>query len=409
MQLPHLNPLSYPVYVMSKPAGAACNLRCDYCYYLEKASRRDASTGRAASQVMSDAVLEDFIKQYIAMQTTDTVMFTWHGGEPMLRGLDFYKRVVALQQRYADGRHIDNALQTNGTLLTPEWCRFLRDEQWLVGISIDGPEDLHNAYRKGPHSGSWQLVMRGISLLRQYDVEWNAMATVNHLTADSPEAFYRFFRDELQCRFLQFTPVVERRDRNGRLATVQGGGDIAPWSVTPEQWGRFLCAVFDQWVWRDVGEVFVQIFDATLAGWMGVVPGVCTLAEKCGHAAVIEADGTVYSCDHFVFPEYRLGHVSEGLMRLLYSEAQQRFGRNKHDALPQQCRQCQWLFACHGECPRLRFSTTADGEPGLNYLCEGYRRYFEHVAAAMDFMRQELLNNRPPSGVMQWLAGPRQW
>lgn len=407
---------------MAKPAGASCNLRCDYCYYLEK-------SGMGQCKPMSDAVLEDFIRQYIDMQTTDSVLFTWHGGEPMLRGLDFYKRVVKLQRQYANGHHIDNALQTNGTLLNEEWCRFLHDEQWLVGISIDGPEELHDAYRHTREGNpTWQKVMHGIRLLRQFDVEWNAMATVNRATAERPQAFYRFFRDELRCRYLQFTPVVERL-RNGskntsgslecidnserstfmkpNLAAVGDEGLLTPWSVTPQLWGNFICTVFDEWVRRDVGHVFVQLFDATLAGWMGVEPGVCTMADRCGHAAVIEADGSVYSCDHFVFPDYKLGNVSDGLMNLLYSQQQQQFGRAKRELLPRQCRQCKWLFACHGECPRLRFIHTADGEKGLNYLCEGYRRYFEHVAPAMDFMRTELLNNRPPANVMAWLAGPR--
>lgn len=409
---PYLNPFSHPVYVMAKPAGASCNLRCDYCYYLEKGQAGHHSQ-------MSDTVLSDFIKQYIEMQTTDSVLFTWHGGEPMLRGLDFYRRVVKLQRQFAGGRHIDNALQTNGTLLNEEWCRFLHDEHWLVGISIDGPEDMHDAFRHSQDKGpTWHKVMRGIALLRQFDVDWNAMATVNSITADRPQAFYRFFRDELHCEFLQFTPVVERLRtasdcltegirQSPHLATVTDEGTLTPWSVTPQQWGNFVCTVFDEWVRHDVGRVFVQLFDATLAGWMGVEPGVCTMADRCGHAAVIEADGSVYSCDHFVFPDYRLGTLSDGLMNLLYSEKQQQFGRAKRAQLPRQCRQCQWLFACHGECPRLRFAHTDDGESGLNYLCEGYRRYFSHVAPAMDYMRNELLNNRPPANVMGWLAGLR--
>lgn len=409
---PYLNPFSHPVYVMAKPAGASCNLRCDYCYYLEKGQAGHHSQ-------MSDTVLSDFIKQYIEMQTTDSVLFTWHGGEPMLRGLEFYRRVVKLQRQFAGGRHIDNALQTNGTLLNEEWCRFLHDEHWLVGISIDGPEDMHDAFRHSQSRGpTWHKVMRGIDLLRQFDVDWNAMATVNSITAHRPQVFYHFFREELHCEFLQFTPVVERLRtasdsltegirQSPHLATVTDEGTLTPWSVTPQQWGNFVCTVFDEWVRRDVGRVFVQLFDATLAGWMGVEPGVCTMADRCGHAAVIEADGSVYSCDHFVFPDYRLGTLKDGLMNLLYSEKQQQFGRAKRAQLPRQCRQCQWLFACHGECPRLRFAHTDDGDSGLNYLCEGYRRYFSHVAPAMDYMRNELLNNRPPANVMGWLAGLR--
>ena len=374
-----LSPFSRPIYVMTKPVGSACNLRCRYCYYLDK-----------PRQVMSDELLEEFIRQYIELQTSDSVLFTWHGGEPTLRGLDFYRRVVRLQRQYAGGRHIDNALQTNGTLLDDDWCRFLRDEGWLVGISIDGPEHLHDAYRRDAAGAPTHAqVMRGIAKLKQFDVEWNAMATVNQATALEPEAFYHFFK-EIGCRYLQFTPVVERED-----------GAVAPYSVTPEAWGTFLCTLFDEWVRNDVGEVFVQIFDATLAGWMGVEPGVCTLARTCGHAAAIEADGSVYACDHFVFPDYRLGNIRETpLLSLLQSERQQAFGASKRDGLSRRCRQCQWLFACHGECLRNRFVTGADGDEHQNYLCDGYRRYFAYVAPAMDFMRGELLAQRPPSNIM---------
>ena len=386
-----LSPFSRPVYVMAKPAGSACNLRCRYCYYLEKAAGQ-----------MSNATLEKFIQQYIEAQTADCVLFTWHGGEPTLRGLEFYRRVVTLQKRYARGRAIDNSLQTNGMYIDEEWARFLRDENWLVGISIDGPEDMHNAYRvDSAGHPTWKQVMSAINLLDRYDVEWNAMATVNHVTAARPQAFYHFFRD-IGCHYLQFTPVVERRRDTSALAAVDEAGVVTPESVRPDEWGNFLCTVFDEWVRRDVGNVFVQLFDATLAGWMGVEPGVCSMAPTCGHAAVIDATGDVYSCDHFVFPQYRLGNIlgAESLTSMLYSERQQAFGRAKRDALPKQCRSCQWLPVCNGECPRLRFAVSNDGEPGLNYLCKGYRRYFEHIAPAMDFMRNELLHERPPANIM---------
>ena len=384
-----LSPFSRPVYVMAKPAGSACNLRCRYCYYLEKAAGQ-----------MSNATLEKFIQQYIEAQTADCVLFTWHGGEPTLRGLEFYRRVVTLQKRYARGRAIDNSLQTNGMYIDEEWARFLRDENWLVGISIDGPEDMHNAYRvDAAGHPTWKQVMSAINLLDRYDVEWNAMATVNHVTAARPQAFYHFFRD-IGCHYLQFTPVVERRRDTSALAAVDEAGVVTPESVRPDEWGNFLCTVFDEWVRRDVGNVFVQLFDATLAGWMGVEPGVCSMAPTCGHAAVIDATGDVYSCDHFVFPQYRLGNIlgAESLTSMLYSERQQALA--KRDALPKQCRSCQWLPVCNGECPRLRFAVSNDGEPGLNYLCKGYRRYFEHIAPAMDFMRNELLHERPPANIM---------
>ena len=359
---------------------------------------------------MSDATLERYIREYIQAQTSPEVCFTWHGGEPLLRPLEFYRKAMRLQALYADGRQITNCLQTNGLLLTPDWCRFLHDEGWLVGLSIDGTQAMHDAYRLSRNgSPSWEKVMRAVELLDRYHVEWNAMATVHQGNADRPLEFYTFFRNTLGCRFLQFTPVVER-ERVGvsdgpRLAQV---GDeecrLAPYSVLPHQWGNFLCTVFDEWVRHDVGYTFVQLFDATLAGWMGVQPGVCTYAEECGHAAVMEYNGDVYSCDHFVFPRHRLGNIhTHTLPQMLYGPQQTAFSRLKRDALPRQCRQCPWLKACHGECPRLRFLRTADGEPGLNFLCTGYQRYFSHVAPYMDFMAQALRNDQPASIIMQAL------
>ena len=400
-------PFSRPLYVMAKPAGSHCNLACRYCYYLEKG----AYYGHASGQhFMSDATLERYIREYIQAQTSPEVCFTWHGGEPLLRPLEFYRKAMRLQALYADGRQITNCLQTNGLLLTPDWCRFLHDEGWLVGLSIDGTQAMHDAYRLSRNgSPSWEKVMRVVELLDRYHVEWNAMATVHQGNADHPLEFYAFFRNTLGCRFLQFTPVVER-ERVGvsdgpRLAQV---GDeecrLAPYSVLPHQWGNFLCTVFDEWVRHDVGYTFVQLFDATLAGWMGVQPGVCTYAEECGHAAVMEYNGDVYSCDHFVFPRHRLGNIhTHTLPQMLYGPQQTAFSRLKRDALPRQCRQCPWLKACHGECPRLRFLRTADGEPGLNFLCTGYQRYFSHVAPYMDFMAQALRNDQPASIIMQAL------
>ena len=359
---------------MLKPVGSCCNLNCSYCYYLDK--------GRLYpnQEPLSEELLETFIQQYIEAQTMPEVLFIWHGGEPLLRPLSFYRRALELQQRYACGRHIDNCLQTNGTLLTDEWCEFLRANLFLVGISIDGPQQFHDAYR----CHSFEKVMNGIRLLQKYQVEWNAMATVNHLNADHPEDFYRFFKT-IGCQYLQFTPVVERDDT----------------SVNPEQWGRFLCGVYDEWAKEDVGQVFVQIFDATLANWAGEPPGICSMAPYCGRAAVMEANGDVYSCDHFVFPQYRLGNIQQkSLTQMLYGERQQQFGRDKSASLPRQCRECRFLFACHGECPKNRFMKDKYGEPGLNYLCDGYRQFFAHVASDMDFMKAELDAGRSPANLM---------
>ena len=391
-----------PRYVMAKPAGARCDMACTYCYYSGKSDSEDGS-GRA---VMTDDTLETFVRQYIQAQPVPRVCFTWHGGEPLLRGLPFYRRVVELQHRYADGAEVSNSMQTNGLLLTPEWCRFLHDEGWLVGLSIDGPREVHDAHRRDVGGRpTWDRVVRAARMLDEYGVEWNAMAAVNSLSAASPTAFYRFFRDELRCRYLQLSPVVERyagRDGCRRLASPdEADAVLAPYSVGAEEWGRFLCGVFDEWVKSDVGRVFVETFDATLACWMGVAPGICVYGRECGHAAVMEADGSVYSCDHYVFPSYRLGNVhSRSLRSLLDDERQRSFAWAKWGRLPRQCRECEWLFACNGECPRLRFCTTAQGEPGLNFLCEGYRHYFRHVSPAMDFMKKELLAGRPASNVM---------
>lgn len=391
-----INPFSHPIYVMPKPVGSACNLACEYCYYLEKKGYYPD----ARKQLMSEATLEEYIKQYIEAQTVPEVMFTWHGGEATMRPVEFYRKAMELQKKYAGGRRIENCLQTNGTLLTDEWCIFLKENNWLVGISIDGPEEFHNEYRRtSGGKATYMNVMRGIKMLQRHGVEWNALAVVNDYNADYPVEFYRFFKD-MGCRFIQFTPVVERIASNNMLADVATAGEMASFSVTPEQWGKFLIGVFDEWVKEDVGKIFVQIFDATLANWVGEQPGVCTLAKHCGHAAAMEWNGDVYSCDHFVFPAYKLGNIHEKhLIEMMSSEQQQRFGAIKQGALPGQCRQCRWLFACNGECPRNRFAVTAAGEPGLNYLCEGYRMYFNHVAPYMDFMAKELQAGRPPANV----------
>lgn len=400
---PTYAPFAHPLYVMPKPAGPMCNLACEYCYYLEKNQLYSESPQR----VMSDELLEKFIKEYIQAQTLPSVLFTWHGGEALMRPLSFYKRAVELQRRYAGGRTIDNCIQTNGTLLTDEWCQFFRENNWLVGISIDGPQEFHDEYRRNRQGRpSFVKVMHGIGLLKKHGVEWNAMAVVNDFNANYPREFYHFFR-QIGCHYLQFAPIVERilPHADGRhLASADDGSDarLAQFSVSPRQWGTFLCTLFDEWVKQDVGTIFVQLFDATLANWVGEQPGVCTLAPTCGHAGVMEFNGDVYACDHFVFPEYRLGNIyTQSLVEMMYGERQLKFGQAKRDSLPRQCRQCPWLFACNGECPKNRFCQTADGEPGLNYLCEGYRMFFAHVAPYMDFMKRELLAGRAPANVMK--------
>ncbi len=400
-----LTPFARPLYIMTKPAGSSCNLACEYCYYLEKKNLyTDASADRR--HVMSDDMLERFIKMYIESQSMPQILFSWHGGETLMRPLSFYKKVIELQKKYGGGLVIDNSIQTNGTLLTDEWCRFFKDNNWLVGVSVDGPQEFHDEYRRNNIGApSFHKVMRGINLLKKHGVEWNALAVVNDFNADYPLDFYHFFK-EIECRYIQFTPIVERiiPHTDGRtLASPMDAHDapLADFSVSPAQWGEFLCTIFDEWVKNDVGQYFIQLFDSTLANWAGVQPGVCTMARTCGHAGVMEFNGDVYSCDHFVFPEYKLGNIREKtLVEMMYSDRQQKFGTDKYDSLPGQCRRCKYLFACTGECPKNRFTVTADGEPGLNYLCEGYYRFFEHVAPYMDFMKNELDNQRPPSNVM---------
>lgn len=398
-------PFSKPLYVMLKPVGALCNLACDYCYYLEK-SKLYTQNPR---HVMSDQLLERFVKEYIESQTIPQIMFTWHGGETLMRPLSFYKRAVELQKQYGRGRQIDNSIQTNGTLLTDEWCAFFKENNFLVGISIDGPQDFHDEYRRNKADApSFHKVMRGIELLKKHGVDYNCMAVVNDYNADYPLEFYQFFKD-IGCEFLQFTPIVERLKKNNSdsisLASAKDKeAELAPFTVSPKQWGNFLCTIFDEWVRKDVGKIFIQIFDSTLANWVGEQPGVCTMAKTCGHAGVMEFNGDVYSCDHFVFPEYKLGNIyNEPLASMMYSDKQLKFGADKFDKLPRQCKECDVLFACYGECPKNRFSYDKYGEWGLNYLCEGYYKYFNHVAPYMDFMKKELLAKRPPANVMNWV------
>ena len=399
-------PFSHPMYIMLKPAGSLCNLRCKYCYYLEKSKLYEDNK----NHVITDALLEKFIKEYIEAQTTPQVLFTWHGGETLMRPISFYRRALELQRYYARGRQIDNSIQTNGILLNDEWCRFFKENNFLVGVSIDGPQEFHDEYRRtATGKPSFRQVMKGIDLLNKYGVEWNALAVVNDFNADYPLDFYHFFKD-IGCRYIQFTPIVERivkRTDGLTLAPgMQEGGELTAFSVTAEQWGSFLCTIFDEWVHHDVGEYYIQLFDATLANWVGVAPGICTMAKECGHAGVMEYNGDVYSCDHFVYPEYKLGNLtSKTIYEMMNSDRQKEFSKMKYRLLPQQCRECKYQFACHGECPKNRFIRDKYGNTGLNYLCKGYYQFFEHVAPYMDFMKNELENQRPPANVMNQVFG----
>ena len=394
-----------PQYVMLKPTGSICNLACQYCYYTEKKRLYP----KVVNQIMDEDLLERFTKQYIDMQPTPNVLFTWHGGETLMRPIKFYEHALELQRKYGHGRNIDNCIQTNATLITDEWARFFRNNNFLVGVSIDGPQEFHDEYRRS-RSGkpTWQQVIRGIQLLNKYNVEWNALAVVNDFNGDYPLDFYHFFK-EIHCHYIQFTPIVERKlqhsDGRELSSPTEESSEVWDFSITPEQWGDFLCKIFDEWIRHDVGEYYIQLFDATLANWMGVPPGICTLAETCGHATAMEFNGDVYACDHFVFPEYKIGNINERpLFEITNSPEQKAFGADKKDSLPQECKECEWLFACHGECPRLRFMKDKYGNSGLNYLCSGYRKFFEHAAPYMDYMKYQLQQDEAPAKVMKWIA-----
>lgn len=394
-------PFAKPLYVMLKPVGSACNLACQYCYYLEK----ELLYPNNKRSWMSEETLETFIQQYFLAQTQPYVSFTWHGGEPLLRPISFYKKALKLQQKYGKGFYIENSLQTNGTLLTDEWCRFFKENNFLIGLSIDGPATVHDAYRQTLNGkGSFQKVLNGIRLLNKHGVEWNAMAVVNAQNVKDAATFYNFFKS-INCHFIQFTPIVERLvpHADGRcLASVnEQTQTMSPLSVTPEEWGAFLCNLFDLWIKEDVGTYYIQMFDATLANWVGQTPGLCTLSKSCGHASVMEHNGDVFACDHFVFPEYKRGNIhTQTITEMMYSPEQLQFGKNKWQSLPCQCKECSFLFACYGECPKNRFAIDAYGNKGLNYLCKGYKRFFAHVAPYMQFMKEQLEKELPPADVM---------
>ena len=390
------------IHVLAKPTGSTCNLNCDYCFYLKKESLYPGSRFR-----MSDEVLEAYLAQLIAAHSTDTVTVAWQGGEPTLMGLDFFRRAVALQEKHRrPGMRFENTLQTNGTLLTDDWCAFLRDNNFLVGISIDGPSRIHDVHRKDKAGGpTFDRVLRGLRLLQRHGVETNVLVTVNRINAASPLEVYRFLRDEEKVSWIQFIPAIERM-QGGVVSPHQEGTDVSPRSVTPEQWGHFLTAVFDEWVRNDVGKVFVQTVEAAVRSWLGLgSSGMCIFDPICGHGLALEHNGDLYACDHFVEPGHLLGNILKTPMAdLAASERQRQFGRAKLESLPRFCRDCAVRFACHGECPRNRFLTTPEGEPGLNYLCAGYKRFFEHADTPLKLLAELLRRGRPAEQVMGLLA-----
>jgi len=389
-------------HVMAKPTGAICNLACSYCFFLDKEALYPGSSFR-----MSDEVLERYVQQLIESHRSDTVTFAWQGGEPTLMGLDFFRRAVELQERHRrPGMTIENTLQTNGTRLDDEWAAFLAEHGFLIGISIDGPRELHDGNRvdKGGKP-TFDEVMRGLRLLQAHQVEYNVLTTVNRLNADYPLEVYRFLRDDVGTDWMQLIPVVERLDEAG-FPDPMRGASVSERSVRPEQFGRFLIAIFDEWVRRDVGRVFVQTFEAALRNFYGAGgSGLCVFDETCGAGLALEHNGDLYSCDHFVEPEHRLGSIRElPMLDLVGSEQQRTFGAAKRDTLPRMCRECDVRFACHGECPKNRFLTTPDGEPGLNYLCAGYMAFFRHIDRPARVIVRLLQTGHEASEVMPLLA-----
>jgi uncharacterized protein len=390
------------IHVLAKPTGAACNLQCSYCFFLNKESLYPGSRFR-----MSDEVLETYIRQLIESHQSQRVTVSWQGGEPTLMGIDFFKKAIAFQEKYQKpGMIFENTLQTNGTLLNDEWCEFFRKHDFLVGISIDGPQHMHDLHRLDKQGRpTFDRVMRGLRLLQKHGIDYNILTTVNRVNADHPLEVYEFLREEAKTSWMQFIPAIERL-KDGVVTMYQEGTTVSERSVQPRQFGDFLIAIFDEWVRHDVGTVFVQTFEAAMRNWLGLPSsGMCVFDATCGHGLALEHNGDLYACDHFVEPKYFLGNIKQShMLELVISEAQRTFGRNKLDLLPRSCRECDVWFACKGECPKNRFGATLDGEPGLNYLCAGYQAFFRHIDRPLKIMAQLMRQEHPAARVMEVLA-----
>jgi len=403
------------IHLVAKPIGPVCNLNCEYCFYLEK----KALFGSGEQYRMSDKVLSAFIINYITSQPTPVVEFLWQGGEPTLLGIDFFKRVLDFQKRFSGGKTITNALQTNGTLLTDEWCLFLRENKFLVGISLDGPKEINDRYRRDRQgNGSYDRVMRGLRLLQKYKVEYNVLACVARETAAYPLEGYRFFRDA-GFEFIQFTPIAERMPdtHSAKIglhlaapAALDGRNEateVTPWSIIPEAYGDFLITIYEEWVRHDVGKIFVMNFEWALNAWIGNPSPVCVHAKQCGRSLVIEHNGDVYACDHCVYPQYRLGNIlTDTLPHMAEKSLASKFGITKETALPRLCRECEVLAACRGGCPKHRFQITYNDEPGLHYLCEGYKKFFLHIRKYLRAMATLLEHGLPAARVMDAIRAP---
>jgi uncharacterized protein len=390
---------------MAKPSGPRCNLKCEYCFYLRK---EQYFKGQGHRMNMSDPVLEAYVRKYIEAVNEPEVVFAWQGGEPTLMGLAFFRKALRLQQRFGKGRRIANTLQTNGVLLNDEWCRFLADNRFLVGLSLDGPQDIHDRYRKD-RSGNptFQKTVQALERMRKHRVEFNVLACIHRASSGRPQEVYQFFRDS-GVRFIQFIPVIERQeDQQEEPGKIL---QMAPWSVDPEGYGEFLVGIFNEWIMQDVGRIHVMNIEWTLASWMGVPQGSCTHAPRCGLSLIIEHNGDIYACDHFMYPEFRLGNIlHDDLKAMVLSDRQRNFGARKEHGLSSACRQCALLFACHGGCPKHRFGRVAAGEQGVHYLCAGTKRYLDHVAPAMQIMSELLRRGLPVSRVMELIHGNFQY
>jgi len=387
-----------PFHVMAKPVGPICNIDCKYCFYLEKEKLYPEKQQEKNNWAMPEDVLEEYIKQKIGSTDLKEESFTWQGGEPTLLGADYFRKAVKLQQKYSNGKKINNSFQTNGILLDNEWCEFFRENFFLIGLSIDGPRELHDKYRvdKGGRP-TFDRVMRGLNLLKKHKVDFNTLTVVQKDNSYHPTEIYNFLK-KIGSVYIQFIPIVERTKRENNNA------EVSDWSVEPEQFGNFLIEIFKKWVRNDVGKYFVQIFDVSLEAWLGMQAGLCLFNETCGKALAIEHNGDLYSCDHFVFPENKLGNIMENpLIEMVASEQQNKFGKDKKNTLPQYCKNCEVKFVCNGECPKNRFINTPDGEFGLNYLCTGYKKFFNYIDPYMKFMADELKAKRPPANVMRWI------
>ena len=402
-----------PFSLLVKPIGSTCNLNCAYCYYLEKEKLYPKDQKQWA---MSDKLLDAYIAQTIYTSRDPVVLFAWHGGEPIMRGMDFFSRIIQLQKKYGAGRVIENSLQTNGTLLTDEWCRFFSDNHFLVGLSVDGPEHCHDHYRKYSNGqGSFAKCMKGLELLVKLKVDFNTLSAVNDYNVKFPDEVYRFLKGA-GSRFMQFLPVVEWTDPGAKPdelriqpAKSERHAEVTDWTVDPFDYGNFLVRIFDEWVRKDVGDIFVLTFDCVLANWMGVPPPVCVSAETCGNAGAVEYNGDVYACDHYVFPEYKLGNINEkSLLTMMNSDFQLKFGKDKRDSLPAFCKRCEFLDLCKGECPKNRIISTPEGEPGLNYLCAGFKLFYRHSEPYFEFMANELKHQRAPSNVKKWASSRKK-